>query len=169
MTEVLGWVVSMRDWDVKFGILPMPKYSATQTTYNHYADGNCLNLLAIPTGKNAKLDKIAFALEAMCIESVGTLNPAFYDKALRGRYSYDVESGEMLDIILDSMFVENANLFKGDNENDGWGIIHKEIISAVSEGRSISPVLASYGDVARGKIMDTVTRFKDISQAQSYR
>ena len=168
MTEVLGTVASMRNWDVKFGILPMPKYSEEQQTYNHYADGNCLNLLAIPTGNDGKLDKIAFVLEAMCIESANTLNPAFYDRCLRGRYSYDMESAEMIDIILGSMFIENNNLFRGENDNEGWGLMQREIIAAVSEGRSISPVIASYRESTTTKINNTAVRLKDISIAQSY-
>ena len=168
MTEVLGTVVSMRNWDVKFGILPMPKYSTDQASYNHFADGNCLNLLCIPTGNRARLDKIAFVLEAMCIESTNTLNPAFYDKVLRGRYAYDVESTGMLDIILDSMFIENANLFQGDGTDDGWGIIQKELRIAVNEGTSITGVLGSYGETTKILINSTVEKFKDISMAQSY-
>ena len=168
LAEVLGTVVTMRNWDVKFGILPMPKYSTEQPTYNHFADGNCLNLLAIPTGNNAKLDKIAFVLEAMCIESNKTLNPAFYDRALRGRYSYDVESSSMLDIILNTMFIENANLYKGDKESDGWGIIQSELRDAVNSGSSISGVVASYKELTGTLINKTVTKLKDISMAQSY-
>lgn len=168
MTEVLGTVVSMRKWDVKFGILPMPKYSTDQTSYNHYADGNCLNLLSIPITNMAQLDTTAFVLEAMCIESNGTLNPAFYDKALRGRYAYDVESAGMLDIILDSMFIENANLFKGDGENHMWGVIQKQLSNAIVEGDSIVGVIESYGEVTSTLMTTTVTKFKDISMAQSY-
>lgn len=168
MSEVLGTVRNMRNWDVKFGILPLPKYSTDQATFNHFADGNCLNLLAIPTDNDAKIDKIAFALEAMCIESVNTLNPAFYDKMLRGRYSYDVESWGMLDIILDSFFVENANLFRSDKETEGWGVFQNEFNNAVTAGESITGVLASHGDTTRTLIEKTVSKFKDISQAQSY-
>lgn len=168
MTEVLGTVVSMRKWDLKFGILPMPKYSTDQDNYNHFADGNCLNLLSIPTTTKAKLDTVAFVLEAMCIESANTLNPAFYDKVLRGRYAYDVESTGMIDIILDSMFIENANLFQGNKATEGWGVIQKELRIAVNEGASITGVLASYGEATKGLISSTVTKFKDISMAQSY-
>ena len=168
MTEVLGTVVSMRDWDVKFGILPMPKYTVEQEAYHHFADGNCLNLLAIPTGLNAKLNTISFVLDAMCVESGKTLNPAFYDKCLRGRYAYDPESADMIDIILDSMFVENANLFKGDGENDGWGIIQAELREAVNDGTSIRNVVDQYGTATTTLINQTVEKLKDISIAQSY-
>ena len=168
MTEVLGTVVSMRDWDVKFGILPMPKYSNEQENYHHFADGNCLNLLAIPTGINARLNKISFVLDAMCVESGKTLNPAFYDKCLRGRYAYDPESADMIDIILDSMFVENANLFKGDSANDGWGIIQSELNAAVNAGSTIKNVVDTYGTATSILIAKTVEKLKDISIAQSY-
>ena len=169
MAEVLGKISSMRkSYDIKFGVLPMPKYSTDQTSYYHYADGNCLNLLCIPTGNSAKLDTVAFVLEAMCIESTGTLNPAFYDKALRGRFAYDVESTGMLDIILDSMYIENANLFKGDGENDMWGVINKQISTAINEGRSVVTVVEEYGGNTPNLISSTVEKFKDISIAQSY-
>ena len=168
MTEVLGTVVSMRDWDVKFGILPMPKYSVEQANYHHFADGNCLNLLAIPTGINARLNTISFVLDAMCVESAKTLNPAFYDKCLRGRYAYDPESADMIDIILDSMFVENANLFKGDGENDGWGVIQAQLREAVNNGTSIRNVVDQYGTATAILIAQSVEKLKDISVAQSY-
>ena len=172
MTEVLGTVSNMRkNWDVKFGILPMPKYSADQTSYNHYADGNCLSFLSMPIGNNAKVDSTAFVLEAMCIESNVTLNPAFYDKALRGRYAYDVESTGMLDIILDSVYIENANLFKGDKNDHMWGVIQKELGNAIVEGRSIATVIAEYettNSLTSNLIKQSVEKLKDISIAQSY-
>lgn len=172
MAEVLGKISTMRkSYDIKFGVLPMPKYSTEQDSYYHYADGNCLNLLCIPTGIDGRLDTVAFVLEAMCIESVGTLNPAFYDKALRGRFAYDVESTGMLDIILDSIFVENANLFKGDGDNDMWGAINKKVSEAINEGTSVSTVIAEYetnNGLTSNLISATVTKLKDISMAQSY-
>jgi hypothetical protein len=104
----------------------------------------------------------------MCIESAKTLNPAFYDKCLRGRYAYDPESADMIDIILDSMFVENANLFKGDGENDGWGIIQAQLREAVNNGTSIRNVVDQYGTATAILIAQSVERLKDISVAQSY-
>jgi hypothetical protein len=74
----------------------------------------------------------------------------------------------MIDIILDSMFVENANLFKGDGENDGWGIIQAELREAVNNGTSIRNVVDQYGGATTTLINQSVERLKDISIAQSY-
>ena len=163
MTEVLGTVVKIRDWDIKSGILPMPMYNASQKTYHHFADGNCLNLLALPTGNNLRLGDVTFMMDAMCIESAFTLNPAFYDTCLRGRYSYDPESAEMLDIILDSYFIENVNLYKR-----AWGNMQDEIMDAITNGNSVSGIIASYSENLPTIIQETVTKLKDISMAQKY-
>ena len=161
MTEVLGSVTKIRDWDIKSGIMPMPLYSDAQESYYHFADGNCLNLLALPTGNGRRLEAVTFMMEAMCIESTSTLNPAFYDTCLRGRYSYDPESAEMLDIILGSYFIENANLYKR-----AWGGLQEEIVDAIASGTSVSGIIASYSESLPALIRNTVSKLREIAQAQ---
>ena len=163
MTEVLGTVSKIRDWDVKAGILPLPLYQKGQESYNHFADGNCLNLLALPTGNAARRSNVIFMMEAMCIESDTTLNPAFYDKCLRGRYSSDPESRGMLTIILDSYFIEDANLFKR-----AWGSLQDDIVSAIMENQSVTTVLEKYRDSLPAEITKTVNRLSEIAAAQRY-
>ncbi len=163
MTEVLGTVSKIRDWDVKAGILPLPLYQKGQESYNHFADGNCLNLLALPTGNGARRSNVIFMMEAMCIESDTTLNPAFYDKCLRGRYSSDPESRGMLTIILDSYFIEDANLYKR-----AWGSLQDDIISAIMESQSVTTVLEKYRDSLPAEIAKTVNRLSEIAKAQRY-
>lgn len=163
MTEVLGTVSKIRDWDVKAGILPLPLYQKGQESYNHFADGNCLNLLALPTGNGARRSNVIFMMEAMCIESDTTLNPAFYDKCLRGRYSSDPESRGMLTIILDSYFIEDANLFKR-----AWGSLQDDIVSAIMENQSVTTVLEKYRDSLPAEITKTVNRLSEIAAAQRY-
>lgn len=162
MTEVLGSVTKIRDWDIKSGILPLPMYNETQQQYHHFVDGNCLNLLALPTGNNQRLEKVCFMMDAMCIESEADLNPAFYDTCLRGRYSYDPESSDMLDIILDSYFIENANIYKR-----AWGNMQDDIMEAIATGGSVSSIIASYSESLPSLISETVTKLKDISLAQN--
>ena len=45
-------------------------------------------------------------IEAMAAKSMYTLTPAYYDVQLKYRDSHDDESGEMLDIIIDSISFE---------------------------------------------------------------
>ena len=165
MTEVLGTVIKIRDWDIKSGILPMPKYQESQESYYHFADGNCLNLLALPTGNNSRLNDITFIMNAMCVESANTLNPAFYDTCLRGRYSYDPESAEMLDIIFDSYYIENANLYKR-SWKSGDSNIQDDIMKAIAAGESVSTVIASYSQGLPAQIRNTISRLRDIALAQ---
>lgn len=161
MTEVLGTAAKVRDWDVETGILPLPLYNSEQTVYYHFADGNCLNLLALPTGNGKRLNDVVFMMEAMCIESTSTLNPAFYDTCLRGRYSNDPESWDMLDIILNSYFIEDANLYKR-----AWGSLQDDIVSAMAEGQSVTTVMERYSTSLPVLISETVEKLGRIANAQ---
>ena len=92
----------MRDVDVDFGILPLPKFSEQQDRYYVYAYP-FFPFLSIPTtiiGED--LVMAGAALEAIASESYRTLTPAFYETALESKFTRDEESYEMLDIILRS-------------------------------------------------------------------
>ena len=58
------------------------------------------NVISIPV--TADSDMAGLILEALCVESVGSVKPAFYDTLLNGKIVRDDDSKEMLDIIFDS-------------------------------------------------------------------
>ncbi|MEA4831495.1 MAG: extracellular solute-binding protein [Oscillospiraceae bacterium] len=86
-------------FDQDFGLLPMPKRYADQPYVEVVDASTCASLYAIPTS-NVNTDVTAYALEALCRESKDTLRKAYYDTAIEHKTMRDVESGEMLDIIL---------------------------------------------------------------------
>ena len=69
----------------------------------------------------------------------------------------------MLTIILDSYFIEDANLYKR-----AWGSLQDDIIGAIMESQSVTTVLEKYRDSLPAEIDKTVKRLSEIAKAQRY-
>lgn len=131
--EVLVHIETMRDCQVDIGILPPPKYDEAQESYHCYADGWCVNVLSIPT-TNANPNDTAFILEAMAADSKNNLTPAYFDVVLTDKYARDAQSVRMLDLILNSVVMDNANIFS-------WASIETTIADAIYKGGAIASTI----------------------------
>lgn len=89
----------LREMDATYSMLPIPKYDEAQQTYYTNADDN-FTLFSIPTTAINNVDFVSIIYEALCAESYKTVYPAFYDTALKGKYSTDAETAEMVDLIM---------------------------------------------------------------------
>ncbi len=109
------WLLSnYRDSEVNFGIIPAPKYDETQTQYyTTYSAYNC-TAFGIPTHAS-DVERTGTILEALAMISRYTLTPAYYDKALIGKYIRDEESAGMLDIILATRNYDLGNIYNWGN------------------------------------------------------
>ena len=96
----LSLVESHRDSEVNFGILPYPKYSASQEDYGHLVSGFHTQFFCIPL--TASPERSSAVAELLAYYGKQYLTPAYYEKTLYGKYIRDVESSEMLDIIFAS-------------------------------------------------------------------
>lgn len=85
------------DMQSDFGILPLVKWDDAQTEY-YTALGEANTLLGIVTS-TANPNATAAVMEAAFSESYRTVSPAYYETALKVKYSRDSESGKMFDII----------------------------------------------------------------------
>lgn len=95
--EYLGNAKELRNMDSDFGIIPYPKWDESQTNYYTISQDG-YSLFSIPvTVKDMKMTGII--TEALCAESYKKVIPAFYDVALKSKYSRDVDSVEMIDTI----------------------------------------------------------------------
>lgn len=155
--EVLLHAQTMRvNFDINFGIVPMPKYNADQDGYYQYTTGYCTTVICFPnTTKGEALDMSSFMVEAMAIESVETLTPAYYDVCLKGRYADDAESAEMLDIITTSVSSDLAEIY-------GWGGIKTAVQNAISSGDSIAGIIKSSTVMTNKAIQNAIKTFKDL-------
>ncbi len=89
----------MRNMDADFGVLPYFKLNDAQSNYFHTVGSWHSVFLCVPVVQEDK-DRTAILLEALAAKSMYTLTPAYYDISLKGKYTRDIESTEMLDIIL---------------------------------------------------------------------
>jgi len=149
--EVLKHIETMRESEVDIGILPPPKYNESQEGYYCYADGWCVNVVSIPV-TNLNSEKIGFLLEAMSADSLNNLTPAYYEVCLTDKYVRDQESVEMLDLILSSVVMDNANIFS-------WGGIESAVNDALYKGTAIASVLASKKSAVETAIQKTMDGF----------
>ncbi|MGI6742837.1 MAG: hypothetical protein ACOX4O_04140 [Eubacteriales bacterium] len=92
-------IEKLRDSSFEYGIIPVPKYDENQPNYNTLSQ-DAYSLFCVP--KNAgDLEMIGAVTEAMAAESYFSVTPAFFETAMKYKYSTDENSIEMLDIIRD--------------------------------------------------------------------
>jgi len=92
-------VERLRAMETDFGILPLPKLDKAQEKYITHMNPHTGAGISIP--KTASdLDRTGMILEDLSAESRYTLQPAYYELNLQGKFMRDEESREMLDIIL---------------------------------------------------------------------
>jgi hypothetical protein len=141
------------NYDLNFGIIPMPKYNAEQENYYQYSTGRNTTVICFPhTLKGDALDMGTFMVEAMAVESVNTVKPAYYEICLKGRYADDAESAAMLDIITTSVATDYAEIY-------AWGSFHSTIQSAISSGAPIASILKKNSAAAEKVMKKTIDDF----------
>ncbi len=92
-----------------FGILPLPKLDETQEKYRTYG---FQDVYGIPRGHiEENVIRNGMVLEALNFENYMTVYPAYKEIALERKYTRDEESAEMIDIIVDGMYMDFGMLF----------------------------------------------------------
>ncbi len=94
------------DMEDEFGILPFPMWDENQETYYTTASDQ-FTVLAFPIDTpESDYEFLGTILEALAIESERTVRPAFYESALKNRYSMDSNTAKIIDIIIESRYVD---------------------------------------------------------------
>ena len=101
----------MRQMEDEFGVLPMPKYDEAQAKYKTLLHDQ-FTVMAIPTTVTGdRLDEMSAVLECMAAEGHKLVRPAYYESALRYKYMKDPESWEMMDIIIDHIYIDAGIIY----------------------------------------------------------
>ncbi|MBQ2709401.1 MAG: hypothetical protein IJF67_14120 [Clostridia bacterium] len=100
----------LRDMKDDYGIIPHPKLNEEQKDYVTLVH-DAANAYVIPV-TCPEIDAACAALEAMCAENYRTVTPAYYEVALKVKYTRDDLSAQILDLIrngasTDFMYVNN--------------------------------------------------------------
>ncbi len=103
---------ALRDYENAYGIIPLPKWDEAQEEYYTIADAGC-NILAVPiTTSNTELT--GAITEALSAESWRSVMPTYCDICLGTKSARDPESQEMIQVALESRYIDFAYLY------DGW-------------------------------------------------
>jgi len=102
----------MREADIRYGILPMPKLTDAQEKYSSTITVYWCSALAIPTSNVEKFDATCYAMEALAYYGQETLTPEYYDRTLKfKRFPDDDEAADVLDLIFDNKSYDIGAVF----------------------------------------------------------
>lgn len=102
---------SMRDMADEYGVVPMPKFDETQQGYRTLMHDQ-FTVMAVPTTVvGDRLTEISAFMEVLAYQSYKTVKPAYYDVALRSKYMKDPDSAEMLDIVIDNIYIDPGIIY----------------------------------------------------------
>lgn len=135
----------LRDCDVDYGILPLPKYDEKQEGYmtNSWTGMYCIPV----TATENQLDKIGIVMESMSALGYTDVVPVYYENVLNSKVSRDVDSCEMLDIILSGLvFDMGLNFNVGVSAGGFMGdiLISKNKDYSSSVAKQIKTIAKSY-------------------------
>jgi hypothetical protein len=123
--EVMQCIIRLRAMEIDFGVLPFPKLDETQESYNHFVHvTGCM--VSVPL-TNPDTDKTGVILEAMAAKSKYTLQKAYYDICLTGKFTRDEESSAMLDIILKTRNYDIGYIYN-------WGNLFTAFRTCITKG-----------------------------------
>jgi len=128
-TTSMGDPSYLREKDVEFGILPTPKRNVEQEGYISYASAWMTSGVYFSNVLH-DIEMTATITEAMAALSAKYLEPAYYEKALKGRGTYDNDSRTMLDIIYKTKVIDLADTYQ-------WGKV-VDVINDACTGRTDS-------------------------------
>ncbi|MPM51507.1 hypothetical protein SDC9_98256 [bioreactor metagenome] len=106
------------------GVLPIPKYEATQDRYYHLVLTNACSGYCVPS-TNSDLAMTGIIMEELAYYGRKDLTPAYYDSYIKSRLTPDLDTRDMFDIIFSSKIYDVGYTF-------GWGSLVNVIGSAVS-------------------------------------
>lgn len=113
----LFYIATLRDMETDFGIIPYPKYDESQQDY--FARVSYFMPSVLPA-TNRDMELIGAVMEYINYSAQKNITPAYYDITLKGKVSRDVESVEMLDLILDNRSVDLGDTLFCASVRDGF-------------------------------------------------
>ncbi len=94
----------LRDMEADYGIIPYPKLNEEQETYLTLVHDGTTTFCVPSTTSLDLLDSIGAVLEEMAFQSYQLVTPAYFDVAMKEKYSRDNLSSQMLDIIHENTY-----------------------------------------------------------------
>lgn len=114
----------MRESEINYGILPMPKRSDLQEEYSTGINAYHCSVISIPITNVEKLDVTCYALEAMAYYGKQMVTPEYYDRTLAHKRLKDDDSIEMLDRIFSNRTYDLGSVLNFNNGDPYQGTLY---------------------------------------------
>ncbi len=104
---------AMRSMKSEYGVIPMPKYDDVQEDYRTLLHDQ-VTVLSIPASiekEDGRSDMAGAVMEALASNSHYSLRPVYYETTLRTKIAQDPESAEMMDTIIDNVYIDAGILY----------------------------------------------------------
>lgn len=98
-----------REMNFDYGIIPYPKYDEAQDDY-YSRIGTACPVVAVPVTTDNP-DMVSAVLEVMAAEGYYQIRPAYFDMALKNKYSRDEKTKDMVDKIIENVTVDFGTIF----------------------------------------------------------
>ena len=112
-TWALG-VVSLREFDFDFGIVPLPKYDKNQAEYMSNIYGLGLPIICVPS-TNTDMENTGLFMEVFSYEGYKSIIPVYYENILKTKGARDSESEDMIDYIFGNLHYDTGTLLNFDS------------------------------------------------------
>lgn len=110
LSETLGHISNLRDFDRDFGVLPIPKYDENQEGYRSMIATWGVLLTTIPV-TNLEYERTATVADMLAYESYISLMEPYYDTYLTQKGARNVDSAEMLAIVRETRELNIGRLY----------------------------------------------------------
>ena len=98
--------IYLRDMEDDFKILPVPKLDEAQPHYNTRIHDSC-TIFGVPVTVGGT-DCVSAALEALSSEAFKEVTPAYYEIALKVKFTRDSDSGRMIELCHENVTIDFA-------------------------------------------------------------
>lgn len=161
LLQTLGNLSSLTNMEDDYGVLPVPKYDEAQTSYHSHL--HACTLWSVPM--DAKDPEMSAAvMTALGYYSNQYVVEPHYEKLLKTRYVKDTESGYMIDLIYDSIYMNFDSIYNealGSSVSDKTSMpifVFATLISQNSGG-SVSAWWETNDDIIRSKYAQMLEGF----------
>ena len=148
--DTVASILSLRDVETDFGVIPYPKYDENQENYSCSVSSWGCAALSVP-------EKTGFLLEAYCAKSAELLTPAYYDVTLTRKGIRDEDSVEMLEIIFDHLKYDIGYIYN-------WGDITTTMLNLFNAKKD---TIASTLESSMAKVEKAIQENIELMQRES--
>ncbi len=148
-----------RGYETDFGIIPLPTWSEGETGNNMLWTQAYSNVVPLTAGFDpSQSERDGIILEALQEYSTEYIKPAYYEKSLKGKYSRDEASTDMIDIIFSNRYYDIAAYYE-------WGGISEAFMNCGQSGSTnLRSTLESLKNVTETEISDMISKLKEKQQ-----